>query len=296
MAKIRTYLVPSAIGSYFGVGFNTPEEQYLMDIGEKTPEFDDESKKRMKLGNVLENPVLDYFEWLFDIKITDRNSKLIDFYDSKIFGKIDGKTVLNGVPTLVENKISTTDFTNSVNYQLQVQSYMLMEGYEQCLLLGLREGRPEYKLIKKDLEIAKDIMRMADFITDVLTGLESFENYPIDLITKYGGQKEKVILSKEQVGEGFIETAIEIAKKKNEIKLLEAEVKEKEALLKSTFDEGEFKDKEIGLSVSISKQSRAGGYDTARLSIEHPEIDLEKYRKPDSRFQTMRITYKPPIS
>ena len=60
--KERHYVNSSAIGSYFGVGFNSPSEQLEIDLGNVAPDFTDEAKRRMYLGQVLEDPVLDWWE------------------------------------------------------------------------------------------------------------------------------------------------------------------------------------------------------------------------------------------
>ena len=53
--KVRDYVRSSSLGSYFGVGFNSPKDQFLLDTGQAVQEFDDDAQARMDLGNELED-------------------------------------------------------------------------------------------------------------------------------------------------------------------------------------------------------------------------------------------------
>ena len=158
--KIRNYVTPSSLGSYFGVGFLEPEEQIEIDLGNKEQTFDEDSEDRMRLGRCLEDSALNYFEETLGIVIEERNDQLRNFYDNKMLGKIDGMTILNGEKTVVENKISNAKsyrFTENLGYIFQVQSYMMATDTKQALLCGLYQGKPIYKIIQRDEEMIKDI-------------------------------------------------------------------------------------------------------------------------------------------
>jgi len=291
LTKVRTYITPSSIGSYFGVGFVAPEEQILIDLGETEQEFDEASEDRMRLGRIFEDASLNYFEETLHITITDRNIDTFDFYDNKIKGKIDGMTILNGIPTVVENKISNAAygrFTDSMGYILQCQSYMLGKNVSQCLLCGMYQGKPIYKIIKRDEEIIADIKRMSDFVVDVLMGLDTFDNYPTDILKKYANIK---ILPKiENVSNEVIEKAKELVKLKEDAKAIKEKMDAIEDLIKDNFEVGTFDNTSI--KISLGEASRAGGYDMDMMSIEHPEINYEKYRKPASTYRTLKVTQK----
>jgi|SRR5690554_3895719 len=289
MKKVRTYIRPSSLASYFGVGFNTPEEQLKFDMGYEEPTFDEDAKDRMRLGSVLENSVLDYFEQKLGIIIGDRNEKLLDLYDGKVFGKVDGTTVFNGLNTIVECKVSNarTRFTDSLVYKFQTQAYLLDENYEQILLLGLQNGVPIYKTYTRNEEMIQDIKEMADFITSVQLGFESFDNYPTHLIDKYD-TTSKIIL--ENVDDEMINNFETLAKLKKECSDIMKQIKPLEAIIKSKYKEGKWENDNV--KISISKTKRAGSYDMDKLSIEHPDIDYEKYRKPSTEYSTLRVTSK----
>ena len=73
--KIRYDIIASSLSSYFGVGFNTIEEQLDIDRGLMVKEVDDEAQDRMDLGNAMEEGCLNYFEKKLGIVIDERNSE-----------------------------------------------------------------------------------------------------------------------------------------------------------------------------------------------------------------------------
>lgn len=297
MNKMRFYTTPSSIASYFGVGFNTPEEQLQIDLGYVQAEFDEYTQDRMELGKYLEDGVLNYFEYKLNIIIDERNDQLREFYNGKVKGKVDGVTILDGKKTVVENKVSNSkahNFTDSLAYRFQVQSYMLDNDFEQALLCGIQEGIPRYVIIPRDEEMIADIKEMTDFIVDVLMGLDTFDNYPTHLLEKYSTTKILPNLD-ENIDDDLKEKIIKLALMKDNYKTLEKEIKDIENELKEKFDEGKFEcitEDNKALKLTIDKRIKAGGFDMDKLSIEHPEIDYSKYRKPDTVYKVLKLTSK----
>ena len=60
--KERYDVIASSLSSYFGVGFNTVQEQLDYDLGKEEKVFDDEAQDRLNLGIALEDGCLNYFE------------------------------------------------------------------------------------------------------------------------------------------------------------------------------------------------------------------------------------------
>lgn len=291
MKKIRNYITPSSLGSYFGVGFLSPEEQIEIDLGNKEQFFDDEAQARLMLGRNLEDAALNYFEEALGVVIDERNDQLINFYDNKMKGKIDGMTMFNGIKTVVENKISNASsykFTDNLGYHFQVQSYMMATETEQALLCGLYQGKPIYKVLARDEEMIVDIKTMVDFVYDMLMGFESWDNFPYHLVEKYSGVTPLEPI--EDITEEEIELASELIELKAEKSSLEKEIKVIEAKLKDRWDTGKFENDNIKLS--ISEVRKRGALDIDRLSIEHPEIDYSKYIKEDVVYRTLKINKK----
>lgn len=291
MKKVRNYITPSSLGSYFGVGFLSPEEQIEVDLGNKEQFFDDEAQLRLMLGRNLEDAALNYFEEALGIIIEERNDQLINFYDNKMKGKIDGITMFNGIKTVVENKISNASsykFTDNLGYHFQVQAYMMATDTEQALLCGLYQGKPIYKVLPRDEDMIADIKTMADFVYDMLMGFESWDNFPHHLTEKYSGTT--VLEPIEDITDEEIELASELVELKEEKSVLDKEIKAIENKLKSRWETGKFENDNIKLS--ITEIRKRGAFDIDRLSIEHPEIDYSKYVKEDTVYRTMKVIKK----
>lgn len=291
MKKIRNYITPSSLGSYFGVGFLSPEEQIEIDLGNKEQYFDEEAQARLMLGRNLEDAALNYFEEALGIIITERNDQLINFYDNKMKGKIDGMTIFNDVETVVENKISNArsyKFTENLGYHFQVQSYMLATGKKQALLCGLYQGKPIYKVIPRNEEMITDIKTMVDFVYDMLMGFETWENFPYNLVEKYSG---KTILEDiKNISEGEIDTISELAELKEERSSLDKEIRAIESQLKEKWNTGKYENDNIKLT--ISEVRKRGSIDIDRLSIDHPEIKYSNYIKDDIVYKTIKVNKK----
>jgi len=291
MKKIRNYITPSSLGSYFGVGFLSPEEQIEIDLGNKEQYFDEEAQARLMLGRNLEDAALNYFEEALGIIITERNDQLINFYDNKMKGKIDGMTIFNDVETVVENKISNArsyKFTENLGYHFQVQSYMLATGKKQALLCGLYQGKPIYKVIPRNEEMITDIKTMVDFVYDMLMGFETWENFPYNLVEKYSG---KTILEDiKNISEGEIDTISELAELKEERSSLDKEIRAIESQLKEKWNTGKYENDNIKLT--ISEIRKRGSIDIDRLSIDHPEIKYSNYIKDDIVYRTIKVNKK----
>ena len=291
MDKQRYYTTPSSLGSYFGVGFNSPQEQLDIDLGNIQSSFDDDAKARMLLGKVLEDSVLDYFEQTMDIKINHRNDKMIFFYDNKIKGIMDGMTIIDNIPTVVECKVSNAKsyvFTDNLGYVIQCHTYMLATDTKQCMLCGLYQGKPIYKIIKRDKQIIKDIKNMTDFVVMALTGLTDFNQYPETILKRYS--ETKILPEIKEMSDTEINDARQLITYKEQMKRLRDKCKEIEDRLKTNYDEGIYNNNDFKLT--LSERTRKGGLDKNRLSIEHPEIDLKSYSKPSTHYKTLRVTKK----
>ncbi len=293
MGKVRYYVSASSLGSYFNVGFNSPDDQFQIDLGNLEQVFDDAAQDRMDLGNYLEDAALNYFENKLGITITNRNTELVELYGGKIFGKFDGITVLDGKKTLVENKISNAKsykFTENMGYIFQVQAYMMDGDFEQALLCGLYQGKPIYKIIPRDEAMIADIKEMADFVVGALMGIHDFiEDFPVHLAQKYSNYTAlEPIQELEARTKQYFTQLGKLNKQKSDI---EKAIKElKKDYEDVNFQEGSYEDDFI--KVSVRNYDIAGGYDLDKLSIEHPEISLESYRNEKTSAQRVTIKIK----
>ena len=289
--KERFDIIASSLSSYFGVGFNTIEEQLDIDRGLMVKEVDEDAQDRMDLGNAMEEGCLNYFQKKLNIVIDERNSEYKYAVNGLLKCKRDGRTFIDSVETGVENKYSnskTKCFTDDFGYELQCQAYMMAWGLDQWLLCGMWQGQPKMKLIKKNEELQKDIEEVVTTISSILMGISSIEDYPWETINKYAKVNSLKSLEDGDIEEYDKELLHRIGELKDEIKVRETECKELEEYAKSHYADSRYQDEDY--KYVISTGSRKGEIDKDKLSIEHPDIDLEEYRKPSTTYSTIRVT------
>ncbi len=287
----RYDIIASSLSSYFGVGFNTIEEQLEIDLGKAIKEVDEEAQDRMDLGNAMEDGCLNYFEKKLNISIDERNSEYKYAVNGLLKCKRDGRTFIDGVETGVENKYSNSTskcFTEDFGYELQCQAYMMAWGLDQWLLCGMWQGKPRMKLIKKNEEIQNDITELVTVISSILMGISSIEDYPWDIVEKYAKVTRVKSLNDDDIEDYDKELLHRIGELKDEIKVRETECKELEEYAKTHYADSKYQDEDYKYVISTGE--RKGGFDENKLSIEHPEIDLTQYRKPSTTYTMIRVS------
>lgn len=291
--KERFDVIASSLSSYFGVGFNTVQEQLDIDLGKTAKEFDDDAQDRMNLGNAMEDGCINYFETKMGILIDERNSEYKYACDGKLKCKRDGRTFLDGVETGWENKYSNSSsgpFTEDLGYEIQCQAYMMAWGLDQWVLAGMWCGRPYYKLIKANPEIQADIEAIVDAVVEIEMGLREVDEYPWDIVAKYSKQVKLKELNDEDLEQYDKDLLNSIGKLKQQKKVIEDKLQELEGYAKSHYDDSKWEDKEFKYTISTSN-GRAT-FDKATFSIENPTIDIMKYYKEGTPFRTIRCTAK----
>lgn len=293
MLKERFDVIASSLSSYFGVGFNTVDEQLDIDLGLVAKEFDDDAQDRMDLGNAMEDGCINYFEKKMGILIDERNSEYRYACDGKLKCKRDGRTFLDGIETGWENKYSNSSsgpFTDDLGYEIQCQAYMMAWGLDQWVLAGMWCGKPYYKLIKANLEIQADIEIIVDAVVEIEMGLRERDEYPWDIVSKYSKQVQLKQLTDEDLEQYDKDLLNSIGKLKQQKKVIEDKLQELEGYAKSHYDDSKWEDKDFKYTISTSN-GRAT-FDKATFSIENPTIDIMKYYKEGTPFRTIRCTAK----
>ena len=291
MNEGRINVIASSLSSYFGCGFCTIEEQLDIDMGIAEKEFDADAQDRMDLGNAMEDGCLNYFEKKLNICIDERNSEYKYACNGLLKCKRDGRTFLDGVETGVENKYSNSKsevFTDSFGYELQCQAYMMAWGLDQWLLCGMHQGKPKHKLIKKNEELQKDIEEVVTVVASILMGITPREEFPYHIVEKYAKVNPVKTLSGDELEDYDKEILHRIGELKTEIAISKKELDELEEYAKTHYTDSKWQDDDY--KYTISTGTRKGDIDKDKLSIEHPDIDLEKYRKPDTSYVTLRVT------
>lgn len=286
--KERFTIQASSLSSYLGVGYNSISDQFLIDLGEKEVDFTEEQKARMTLGKSLENGVLDYFETVIGTKIINRNSGKFTAFNGKVVCMTDGECIYNGLPTIVECKVSLSDMpiTSNKGYYTQTQCYMEGKGYDQALLIGLQNGIPVANLIKKDNDYIKVLSECVDKVIDVLYGVSTVDEYK-DWFKSKAPEEEQ---PKETIDGSYAETLRTIA----ELKAKESECKKQRDALEKTIKEN-YKNAKFSndfVSATVSTSTRSGGYNMDLIILENPSIDFEKYKKPNTTVTVLRCKLK----
>ena len=75
---------------------------------------------------------------------------------------------------------------------------------------------------------------------------------------------------------------------KKKLKKLYKEIEVCEGLIKNKYLDSVYQDDYV--KMTIQTQTRKGGFDLDKLSIEHPEINYSKYNKPDTNFSVLRVS------
>ena len=291
MNEGRINVIASSLSSYFNCGFYTIEEQLDIDMGIAEKEFDDDAQDRMDLGNAMEDGCLNYFEKKLNICIDERNSEYKYACNGLLKCKRDGRTFLDGVETGVENKYSNSKsevFTDSFGYELQCQAYMMAWGLDQWLLCGMHRGEPKYKIIKANKELQADIEQVVVAVVGILTGIVPRECYPYDIVEKYSNVKQLKSLNDGEIEDYDKELLHRIGELTDEKKYIEKELNELSDYAKSHYSDSTYQDEDY--KYTISTYIRKGDIDKDRLSIEHPDIDIESYRKPSTSSSILRVT------
>ncbi len=286
--KTRNTVIASSLGSYFGVGFNDPITQLEMDLGEREVVFDKDSEWRMEIGRLMEDASLNVIEKALEIRIINRNISVVEALDGKLRCKFDGETFYNGEETVVENKYSNSKsgvFTEDKGYHFQCQAYMLATGYKQALLCGMYQGSPVWKLVRRDEDMIADITEMVQAVYEILNGFKGKEDFPYHLVEKYN---PSITVTSDEFDEAdtfildkIIDLTAEIDGLTDMKNALVDLIKNKYKTLKASTET---------CNVSVFETTRKGGINMTKLSMDFPDIDLEKYRDEPSVSKTVRVT------
>lgn len=291
MIKERFDVIASSMGSYFGVGFNTPEQQLAYDLGYDENLFTEEAEDRMSLGTELEDGVLNYFEKKLGIIITDRNEQMIYAFDGKLKGKVDGLTLINDEPCGVECKVSNAQskFTSNKGYYLQCQCYMAATGYKRWLLCGLYNGKPIFEWIERDDRVIGLIEQVVDFLYDVFIGVADEKDFPYHVTSQFNETPELAPVEFDADDVALIE---ELYEKKQQVKDIAGRIDELEKYFKTNFENVKYEGSTF--TATITKSKSADTFDLSAYKIDHPDFDDKPYKKPGTEYTRINYSKKKP--
>jgi len=296
----REKVALSTLGNYFGYGFSTAREQFLTDLGLiEEREFTLAEEHNLNKGIFLEEPMLDYWQHrlinenvingdgIFDRNTTVRETDVARF-------KWDGSCFYRGKLCLVENKISSVDFTANKGYHIYCQA-VIMEAkklgfdFSGALLVGLEAGKPKGVFIAPDRRLQAEIADMLAWITkgyQTITSIKDAEEYLKWIPTKRSVDVEHdaIVLSAQHLtcAKEYAQINAQIAELNRRKEALGEELK---ALDEGSYDNGELK-------ITVSRVERRGSFDFATFQMEHPDIDVAPYMSEGSVSKTLRVTMK----
>lgn len=299
----NSFIGGSDVGTILGVNkFKSPYVLFLEKTGKLEPENID-NKLQVKLGHKMEQVVAELYEEETGIKLTKSNRSYRCKKYPFLVGHIDRKMV--GVKKGLE--IKTTSSWNRTDYSegevppshyYQCMFYMMITGIHDWDLATLRDNN-EFHIthIKWDEHIAEDMLKeCVEFWKCVETGVW---DKPIDGEKNTSDAITRAFPAKEEKSENA-STSVAIYGQNDAMESymeLVSSIKELEKS-KSAF-ENEIKsvlgDKQVGFigdeyKVTWMNRSRKGSIDTDKIKSDYPEIDIEKYRKPEKKYREFKIT------
>lgn len=291
MTNARNSIRASALGSYFGVGYNEPLEQLENDMGNEEITFFGAQLDAMEVSTLLEDGILNIVEARNDCIITDRNTETLEAMDGKLRVRADGLTTINGEYHTVEVKHVASGenpvFNQGFHFQVMSQIIAYREkGYEinKGILACLYQGRYYQVILELTEELEKDIYIMVNTIVAILQGELPVEMYPKNILEKYTTLPE-------EPEEFDIEDTTKV-EELGKVKIKMKELKDEETALVN-YLKGKYSTLDAtvagGTNIKIGQTTRKGSYDMAAIITDHPDIDIEKYRKESTTYQTVRV-------
>lgn len=283
---MRNTIQASAVANYMGLGFRSPQDQLQIDLGLDEPIFSADQKERMRLGTVLEDAVLDYFQgeqWLNEV-IFDRNTDRRIGMDHMVSYMIDGRTQ----DAIVDCKVSASQesFIFNKGYEVQMNIYMESEGLDKAHLLGLDKGVPTWRTLHKNEELLFDIKVVVSNVYAILMGILPPDMLDLSVAEKYSGtiynEDEEVVFDEEK----DLAFLMEMVDNKTYIKNLQDRNKEIDAYFKDKYPFTKFANDKV--SISIVEQSRKGSLDKAKVLLDYPDLDFDKYVGEPTTFKVIR--------
>lgn len=144
-------------------------------------------------------------------------------------------------------------------------------------------------VIPYDEEVMNDIVEMTTLVWAILNGELEEDFFPQHLVDKYSGVTvvEEEVVEYEEEDNDLASEFIRIKEEMKHLKKQEDAIKE---YFKTKYPYTEYHNDEM--KVAVNDRNRKGSIDLDKLITDHPEIDIEQYRKPDSSYKVVDIRAK----
>lgn len=301
---------------------STPLFKSAFEIAQsKLEELDDEEKSpndefRLNFGHALEPIILDWYARTKNAHVfTDRGM----YYSPKhnfMLADCDGFAV-TAEGELIGLEIKTTSFHKMMDwcsgvygvdgeigfeiYYTQVQHYMSVmdiDRYDIVVAFGNNANDIKIVTVKRDKDYQEKLIQEEEYFWN---NLNDIANQMPDFVSALNAKSMVDKLRKlnvkiddktcEEKCESILAKKERLADLKEQVKDIETSIEADKILLLANIKEDE--KTEIGNYFVLNKISyRKGSIDTKKLGEDHPEVDLEGYRKEPSKIETLKIWEK----
>lgn len=296
ITKPKTSVSSSKIASILNKSqYRGVVEQWLLDTKQKKASFTSTSMQKMEMGTRLEPVIKTSIENYFGIElVVDKNRYHHDDHDyfTIEFDALDynNKVVYEFKNTEMEEKHLIQQ------YYPQVQFAMYIIGWDKARICYLRNGWDlGFVEIERDENFIEYMVKASEYYWTCLDTYTEPDEEIVDEIASHIDfyndleKREGVDVEAELENED-IDLLHEWGKLKRHINELEIE----EARLKGHFAEKWGKYRDDYINYSNLEFQREGGYDMRALMKDHPEIDFNMYKKPNSVYKRQVLKYKLP--
>lgn len=268
-------------------------EQWMLDTKRKKPEFTNTSKQKMSMGTRMESVIKDLVEEHFGIALTVDKNRYVD--DNRDYMSIEFDALDYRNKTVYEFKNTEMDEDHiKEQYYSQVQFAMYMIGWDKSRICYLRNGWDlGYVDVPRDDNFIENMLDAASLYHHCLTTDKLPDPAEFDAIaSKIDFYRELDNLASATEPADLSLEEIEALYQWSEVRKELDKLKIEDARFKGQFADKFGKYKDERLTYSQGEYVRKGGYDLNLLKKDYPNIDFEKYRKPDTKYTRQMLKYK----
>ena len=267
-------------------------EQFMYDTKRKKADFTESARQKMSMGTLMEPLIKDLIEKHFEVALTvDKARYCHDKYQYMTI-EFDALDYRNQI--VYEFKNTELDEKHIYEtYYPQVQYAMYLIGWDKARICYLRNGwELGYVDIPRDENFIEHMETAAILYYDFLSSDTEPEPSLFDEIAEQiDFYKDNAPKSNKEVAELEEEDIKDLhrwAEIKKEINKLEIE----ESRIKGKFSSkyGKYEDEYV--NYQNGEFVRKGGLDLKSLMLDYPDIDFNKYEKPDTTYQRQTLRFK----
>ena len=271
--------------------FRSAVEQWLVDTKQIDVEMTETGLQKTKMGNTMEPIIKQLVEEKIGKKLyVTKDRWMHNDYDFLTI-EFDALDKEEGVVYEFKNTEHDEDYLIKMYYP-QVQSAMAISGYSKAKICYLKNGWALGMIdIDRDENFIEHMIKVGKYyINCVRSMVQPDEAFIAELVEPINFFKQ---YEKEEPKELELEKSeVDLLHEWYQLKKQIAELQDEENKLKGFFADKYGKFSENGVTYTNVPSYRKGAIDIQRLKYDYPDIDLEKYRKSDSKFYRQVVKVK----